>query len=988
MSMDDDVVRPMPPRRPQRSSVGTRYRRWRNRIIGVLVPLVLVVGGLLRFWTDLMWFDEVGQRDVMVTRLQWGTAMGIGFGLFTFFVLYVNFSIARRVARDDLYVPFLAVRSDPEAPEQPVIPHFVLKPILLGVAAAAAVIAGLVMGSRWEVVLRFLGRTDFNVTDPQFGKDASFYVFTMPLLELITRSLQVLIIVAGIGVVLAYVATGVIRYTPVPRAARGAIVHVSWLVAAFLVVSALNYRLSIWSLATSTRGYVAGAGWTDVHARIPAYWLMAVASLVLAVVVVLYARREKWRVVGGAVVGWFIASTIVTGIIPGVVQRVLVSPNEQQREAKVISGNIRNTRFAFGLDDIDTKPFTDQAALDRRALLEGNLPTTDNLRLWSPEPLRDVLNQDQNVRQFYEFTDSDVDRYQLGDEYRQVMVSVRELDPRATAIASGWTNEHLSYTHGYGAVATLPNEVDSDGKPRHILRDLSMKTTGEGEALKVDRPEIYYGENGNDYVFVGTKTREISGADEDDGSARDTEYTGTGGIKITSLARRIAFAATFRDTRVLFTGQFDKDSKVMFRRRISERVHELAPFLTLDRDPYAVIVDGRVKWIVDAYATSDRFPYSQAAPLGQAVADARGVPTTTDVNYVRNSVKAVVDAYDGSVKLYVIDDEDPIVSSWRDIFPKLFTDGDKLPEQLRAHLRYPEDLFEAQTETFKRYHMTDVADFYGRKDEWDVASIESKPMDAFYVLAKLPGEAREEQLLIRPLTPRGRKNMLAYMVARSDGEAYGEVRTLRLSTSQSTQGPSQIQARINQDSEISPQLREWRTGSNKVVFGDLLVLPVEQSLLYAQPIYLVNAEASIPEFQRIVLALGSTIAWGSSYSRAAEALLRERAADLEEDGGAEDGGGDAGSGDDGGDAPSGDAGSDDGAASGEDSDTGSAGTGGKVPAPATGDFTGLSQAELATLVAKVAAAYDRADACQQQGDTVCFAREIEQVERLLADARR
>jgi uncharacterized membrane protein (UPF0182 family) len=947
----DDVVRPLP-RRPQRPQPNGTWQRWRGRIIAVLVPLVLIIGSLLRYWVDVLWFDELGQRDVIVTRLQWGLAMAVAFGLLTFFTLWLNFIYARRVARDDLYVPFLAINADPEAPEQPVVPHFVLRPILLAVAVIAAIIAGLVMSGRWEVVLRFLGRTDFGVTDPHFHKDASFYVFTMPLLELIARSLQVLLVLTGIGVALAYVATGVIRYTPVPRVARAAIVHLSWIVAAFLIVSAFQYRLSIWNLATSTSGYVAGAGWTDVHARIPGYWLMIVASVVLAVVVVLYARRERWRVIGTAVVAWFVASVVVTGLVPSLVQKALVEPNQLDRESQVIKGNIRNTRFAFGLNDIKTKAFQDEAALDRDALLRDNQDTTDNLRLWSPFVLRDVLNQDQNVRQFYTFADADVDRYQLGDDYRQVMVAVRELDPSATQIASGWTNERLAYTHGYGAVASLPNAVTSEGKPQYLLRDLALHTSDEGESLKLRRPEVYYGENGADYVIVGTKTREISGGDTSEG------YEGKGGIRVTGLLRRIAFATTFRDSRILFSGQFTDRSRLLFRHRIGERVGELAPFLESDHDPYAVIIDGRIKWIVDAYATSDRFPYSESIELGtRATGGASAVDRTRRINYVRNSVKVVIDAYDGTTKLYVVDDKDPIIRAWRDIFPNLFTDGAKLPDELRAHLRYPEDLFDAQTLQFQRYHMTDVADFYNRKDEWAVSSIEGKDMEAFYVLATVPGERKAEQLLIRPLTPRGRKNMLAYIVARNDGDAYGEVRTLRLSTDQSTQGPSQIQARINQDPEIAPKLREWRTGRNEVVFGDLLVLPVEDSLLYAQPIYLKNEEAAIPEFQRIVLALGTTIAWGSTYEDAAESLLRERAADLERDGGT---------------AP----------------DDGTPETGQPdVPKPSTDVFDGMSQAELAQSLADISAAYDRAQACQQQGDTVCFAREIERIEQLLDEAR-
>ncbi len=973
---EDDVVRPLPPRRPEHPRAGSGdggvWRTIRSRALWIVVPIILVVGSLLRFWVDLLWFKELGQRDVLVTRLQWGIAMGVGFGLLTFVVLYVNFRIARRVARDDLYVPFLAhpagTNADPEAPEQPIVPHFVLRPILLGVATVGAVIAGLTMSSRWEVVLRFLGRSDFGVKDPHFGKDASFYVFTMPLLELVARSLQVLLVVTAIAVVLAYVATGVIRYTPVPRVARTAIVHLSWLVAAFLLASAFQFRLSIWGMATSTRGYVAGAGWTDTHARIPGLWLMIVASIVLAVLVVYFARREKWRVVGGAVAGWFAASVVLTGLVPALIQQVLVEPNQLERETKLIEGNIANTRAGFGLDAIETTSFVDKKALTSDQLLHDNRGTTDNLRLWSPFVLNDVINQDQVIKRYYAFHDPDVDRYTVGGDYRQVMVAVRELDPNANAIATGWTNERLAYTHGYGAVATLPNEVTREGKPEYLLRDLSLTTRANAEAFELTRPEVYYGEVGNDYVIVGTRQREVSGGADDNGDGGDEDaprtnvaYEGKGGVPVAGFLRRVAFASTFRDPRILFSGQFTEDSRVMFRRRITERVNAIAPFLELDRDPYAVIDDGRIKWILDAYTTSDRFPYSEAIPLGGEHGGTDGVGRR--INYVRNSVKAVVDAYDGSLTLYVTDPKDPILNAWRDIFPDLFEPFDSMPEALRSHVRYPEDMFAVQTERWKRYHMGDVNDFYAHEDEWDVPTIDNKPMQAYYVLAKLPGAEKEELLLIRPMTPRDRKNMVSYMVARSDGDRYGEVQTLRLSTQQATQGPSQIQARIKQDTDVARQVREWTTGNNSVVFGDLLVLPVEDSLLYAQPVYLVNQEAAIPEFRRIVLALGQTIAWGDDFTEAAELLLQEQAADIGEAIGSriDDNDGQAPAGENG-DAPD-------------------------VPAPAAGDFAGMSQAELSELLVDISAAYDRAQDCQRQGDTVCFAQELEEVEQLLADAR-
>ncbi|MCW2956886.1 MAG: hypothetical protein JWO69_1755 [Thermoleophilia bacterium] len=959
MEAEEDNVRPMPPRRPQRpmsSGGGGAWRRWRGRIIAIVVPVVLLVGALLRFWVDLLWFGELGQRDVLVTRLQWGTAMGVAFGLLSFVLFYVNFVIARKNAREDLYVPFLAGPIDPEAPDQPVIPHFVLKPILLGVAIIGAIIAGLVMSSNWETVLRFLGRSDFGVTDPQFGKDASFYVFTMPLLELIARSLQVIIVLTGIAVAIAYVATGVIRYLPSPRIARSAIIHLSVLAAAFMIVSAFQFRLSIWGLATSATGYVAGAGWTDVHARIPGYWLMLVASIVLAGVIVWFARREKWRIVGGGIVGWIALSIIVTGIIPSLVQKVLVDPNENARERGVIEGNIANTRAAFNLDEIESKPFTDKASLTEAQLLEDNTGTTDNIRLWSPDELGKVTNQLQALRPYYQFLDVDVDRYRVDDSYRQVMVSVRELSPTAPVVQQGWTNEHLVYTHGYGAVAAWPNETERQGRPKFILKDLPPAPVDQ-EDITINRPEVYFGENPDNPVIVATKQREVSaravtpaaGATtdevEDEVEEARTTYDGDGGIKIDGLLRRVAFATSFGDTKYLFTDQLTDDSRVMFRRNIKQRVTELAPFLKIDSDPYAVVADGRIVWVLDAYTTSDRYPYSQAAASGGTLAG---------VNYARNSVKAVVDAYDGDVTLYAADEDDPILKSWRDIFPTLFTDMDEMPEELRLHLRYPEELFEQQTQYWTRYHMDDVADFYAREDQWEVPQLSGRPMESFYILARLPGEKEEEFLLVRPLSPSGKKNMVAYMVARSDGEQYGQMLTLELPTQTLTQGPAQVQASIKQDSEVSDQVRQWTTGNNTVIFGDLLVLPIEESLLYVQPVYLQNAEAEIPEFQRLVVVLGDTVAWGRNFEDAVRELLEKRGAQLSEE--TADAAEDAA--EDGVDAP-------------------------VVTPPADGAFNDMSQEELARTLTEVSSAYDRALACQRRGDWACYGTEIDKVEAAL-----
>lgn len=945
-----DNVQPLRPRgrgSEPRSPRGGLTRRWRVWLLFGLLPLLLVAMSLLRLWVDLLWFEELGHREVLITRLQWGGLMGLISGLVAFAVVHLNLTISRRVAKNDLYVPFLEAGVAADAPEQPTVPHFVMKPILLGGSVLIGLFAGLAMSGQWETVLRWLGRSDFGIADPLYDRDVSFYVFTMPLLELVVRATQVLVIVTALAVIVSYVATGVIRYTPVPRIARAAVAHLAGLVAAFFVIESAQYMLQSWNLVLSTRGALnaTGAGFTDMYARRPGFWALAVASLVIAVIVAYYARRARWRIVGGAIVGWFALAVLVSGIIPSVVQSVLVRPNELNREEKLLRGNIDMTRKAWGMDEVETRDFKDEAKLDQ-ADFDANRATTDNIRLWSPGVLQRALTQIQNFRSYYEFRDVDVDRYTVNGQYRQVMLAPRELS--ATALPSDtWTSQRLVYTHGYGVVAAWPNESER-GRPSMLLRDLPPKPVGQKDIV-VERPAIYYGEEDERQVIANSEVKEFdypSGGDDD----VQVSYDGSGGIPVSSFARRVALAATFGDAQLLWSTQVNSESRFMFRRNIRERVTELAPFLGLDDDPYPVILDGRLLWVLDGYTTTDRFPYSQFS--GAEPSNLAGN------NYVRNSVKVTVDAYDGEVHLYVVDEQDPILGAWRDIFPKLFSDRADMPEGLEAHLRYPEDLFNAQTDKWRSYHVSDVRRFYGREDLWEVPILDRQPQEAFYLLARLPEQKQAEMLLVRPLTPTGRKNMIAYMVARMDPGHYGEVISTTLPKDSLTQGPQQVQALIRQDEDIREQLTLWERGETKPVFGDLLVLPLGSSLIYVQPIYLESDEAQLPELERVVVALGDTIAWGDTFEDAVQELLRERAAVTggEEPAKTSDGqtGGDAGS--------------------------------GSAPPASTGSIDGLSEAELKRVLGEVSERYERAQECQRDGDWACYGRETDAIRTLLEQA--
>ena len=931
-------LRPDRPKSPE----GRRWGMWLT-FGGIIAALVAF--SLVKLWVDLLWFEELGQRDVLVTRLQWSTVMGIGTGLLAFVVLYVNFRIAARVGRNDLFVPFLA-QSNPEAPDQPTIPHYIMRPIMLGVAVLGGLFTGLVMAGHWETVLRFIGRSDFGITEPIFHHDVSFYVFSVPMLELIAGFLQTLVVLTLIAVLSAYVAMGVVRYTPVPRIARHGVLHLAGLLAAFFVLQAFSYRIDVWNIVLSRKGAATGAGFTDVHARMPGYWAMAIASLVLAVVIVVLARRNRWRGMGYALVGWFALSVVVTALIPGIVQTVLVEPNEIRRESKVLKNNISMTREGYGLNEVRRQPFNDDANLTPQDL-RNNRETTSNIRLWSPDVLQRALAQLQEFRSYYEFNDVDVDRYKIDGQYRQVMLAVRELDPELLT-SKTWVNQRLQYTHGYGVVGVWPNRSTSRGRPEMFLRDIPPVPIGQKD-IKVTRPEVYFGEEAEHPVIVNTDEKEFD-FPKGDGN-QDTQYAGKGGIQISSFARRLALAATFGDPRIVLTGEITTKSRFMYRRHIGERIKTLAPFLSLDSDPYIVLHKGRMLWVQDAYTRSDRFPYSEASLLAEG----------GEVNYVRNSVKAVVDAYSGEVKLYVNDPKDPVLKAWRDIFPTLFEDMAKLPPELVAHLRYPEDLFNLQTNKWLTYHMGEFKTFYNREDLWEVPNVNGEELQPFYILAKLPGVkgAREEMLLVRPMVPKGKKNLIAYMAARMDGEHYGEILTITLPKQTLTQGPQQISALIKQDPEISQQLTLWRGQDSDPVFGNLLVLPIEDSLLYVQPVYLESQEAELPEFERVVVVLGDTIAWGDDFGSAVEELFRKRGIDN-----AADAIGDEESGTSSDDAGGSDAGGDAGA-----------GADGALP-----------DAQLRKVLTDVGDHYDKALSCQRAGDWECYGREIKEVQALLRQA--
>jgi len=737
---------------------------------------------------------------------------------------------------------------------------------LVGVVALLALISAAAWSGSWETVLLFLNGGPFGTTDPHFGRDIGFYVFDLPF----WRFLQGWAVVSLVGILLltlgAY-AAGALRWQF--RLTAPVRAHVSVLGAVLLGAIAVGYQLDIFDLSFSTRGMGAdlvGASYTDLNAQQPALVALTFIAGLAAVLVLANTWFRTLWLIGLSVAGWFALSLIVGGIFPAAIQAFRVSPNELALERPQIAANIGATRAAFGLDAITQQPFTGTKPLTR-PLFDDNRPTMQNIRLWDYRPLLDTITQTQILRSYYEFADVDIDRYHLGGAAeRQVMLSGRELAPPE---GQTWTNEHLFYTHGYGVVAVPVNAVTPEGQPDYLASGINQ----QGQ-LQIDEPRIYFGETASSYVVTGTRTDEFDypvGADRN----ATTSWKGTTGVGIGGYFSKLLWALRLGDLNLLISNQLTDDSQILFRRSLEERVQAIAPFLTYDHDPYLVSADGRLVWVWDAYTSTDRYPDAQ--PLDGELFGG--------MNYVRNSVKVTVDAYDGKVHMYIVDDRDPIIAAWARIFPDLFSPMSSMSQDLRAHLRYPEDLFTAQNLQYQLYHVSSTESgaetLYSKQDRWALASQgtdvsgTSQVIEPYYVIMKLPGQADAEFVLIQPMVTAGRNNMIAWVAARMDPGHYGERISFHFPSDTSTFGPAQIQSRINQDSTVSAQFTLWSQAGSSVVRGNLLVLPMGDSLLYMEPIFLRSTSTSQPEFKRVILASQTRIAFADTVDQAVSQLLGE-----------------------------------------------------------------------------------------------------------------
>jgi hypothetical protein len=780
-----------------------------------------------------------------------------------FFILsFINLSFARRFA------PEFQVEISQDEFEKPEIQLYkslqniqINKKFVLWFSLIIALFMGFSEGASWEKILIYFNRTSFGISDPIFNKDIGFYMFSLPFWEFVRNWLSFALTLITVVVAAIYVIKRAVKYeykkliieTPVK-------VHLSLLIGFILILKSWQYWINAFKILYSTRAVIFGAGYADTHATLFALRVLMILALVCAVLFFVTARKENWKLPALGLAVLVGVSVLLGGVYPEIVHRAVVLPNEGTKERPYILNNIEATRVAYGLDKIEEEEFPVKEEISLEDI-EKNEDTIRNIRLWDWRPIKQTLKQIQAIRLYYDFNSVDVDRYYFNGNYQQVMVSPRELDKdKIPEQARTWVNEVLTYTHGYGVVVNPVNKISGEGLPELLIKDIPPVSSVN---LDITRPEIYYGEITKGYVIVKTKAKEFDYPKGDENVY--STYAGNGGIAVSSLWRRILFSIKYSNMQILLTTNLTSDSRIMINRNIQERVKKVAPFLSYDKDPYMVISkEGKLFWIQDAYTISSNYPYSTPVAGGY-------------FNYIRNSVKVVIDAYNGTMDFYIIDQKDPVVEVYKNIFPQLFKNFDQMPEDLKEHIRYPKDLFQVQAELYSTYHMMDPDVFYNKEDYWNVpneiyAENEIK-MEPYYIVTRLPGHEREEFILMTPFTPSTKNNMIAWLAAKNDQPDYGKLIVYKFPKEKLIFGPMQIEARIDQNSEISQQLTLWGQKGSTVIRGNLLVIPIEESIIYVEPLYLRAEMGEIPELKRVIVSNGSDVVMGNKLEDALEKLF-------------------------------------------------------------------------------------------------------------------
>ena len=830
-------------------------------VIALSVIFILSISWIVRLITDYWWFDALGASQIFMISLKAKILLFIlPASVFLAFAL-INLQISSRLneSKISFKLKFMVVL---------VISFFV----------------GLASSTKWFVVLQYLNQVPFNLQDPIFSQDVSFYVFSLPFMLAVRNFLMACVIITIIMVLVDYLQSFIVRFFKQPEIiaqdgtihgadfksaissmGQKALVHLTVLGSFFFVLLAAGHYLARFSIMYSEKGIVVGAGYADVVAYLPVIRLLMIMAIIIAALCFVWifaiSKQQspgKRHILVFVIVFYLLIAIIAPVVIPGFVQAFKVSPNEEKLEQPYIENNIRFTKIAYGLTEVEEKDFSVEMMTPE--ILSNATDTLDNVRILDCRPLTQTYKQTQEMRLYYDLSGIDIDRYEINGSYTEVMIAPREMNQERLQ-AKTWVNLHLVYTHGFGVVMSPVNSVTKEGMPNYLIKDIPPIYTVQDEELQVEVPQVYYGEMDNDFVLVNTRTSEF---DYPMGDTNEyIHYDGSGGVKLDSSTKELLMAMRFADIKIMLSGEITPESRIMFERSIKERISKITPFLTLDEDPYLVISEGRLVWMLDAYTVTDRFPYSEKHG---------------SINYVRNSVKIVVDAYNGDVTYYIVDTTDPIIATYAKIFPGHFKSFDLMPDGLKKHVRYPEDLFNVQSAIYNTYHMDNVKVFYNKEDAWQIPNEvygtgQQVPVDPYYIIIKLPGEAKEEFVLMRSVTPIKKDNMVAWLAARSDGDRYGELLLYKFPKEKLVYGPLQIEAKFDQDAVISQQLTLWSQQGSRVTRGNLLVIPLEESILYIEPLYIQAETGQLPELKRVLVSDGERVVMEEDLDKALVALF-------------------------------------------------------------------------------------------------------------------
>ncbi len=832
-------------------------------IFAALFIVFLFSWQVINLLADWFWFQEVGYATVFSASLVAQTQSAALFASLFFLILYVNLFIASRTSgkgEDFIRGNVINLSFGP-------MDNTRLNRFILLVSVALSVFAGLFGASQWENLLLFLNGVPFRLADPLFNRDIAFYVFQLPFIRHLYGWIMAVLILTLVATTILYLSRR--AFTFIPPATFSSTVaaqrHLFSLVAVLFFIAGFGFWLDLSDLPFVKRGVVYGAGYTDVTTQVWVLYVLISLSILAGLTFLFMIFRRDWRLPALVVVIFMLVLVTGRSFYPAFIQKFIVVPNEMVLEKPYLEKNIRYTRLAYGLDTIEDREFPAQENLTLKDI-QQNHPTIKNIRLWDYSPLLQTYSQLQEIRTYYKFLGVDNDRYMINGEYRQVMLSPRELSYAALPSRT-WVNEHLTYTHGYGAVMSPVNRISKEGLPEFFIKDIPPVSSTD---IRITRPEIYYSETATDYIFVRTKRLEFDYPVGDKNVY--SRYEGQGGVPL-SFLKKLLFAARFQSFTILLSDDITSDSRIMYYRNVKDRVSKIVPFAVLDADPYLVVSpEGRLVWFLDGYTSTNRFPYSE--------------PTAKLGNYVRNSIKVVVDAYDGTMQLYISDPTDPIIQTYAKIFPGVFKKMEAMPEGLRSHVRYPPGMLTLQARMYRTYHMQDPQVFYNKEDLWTVPQATTgsgeQEMRPYYTIMKLPEGKKEEFILLLPFTPSKKDNMSAWMAARCDMPNYGKLIVYNFPKQRLVYGPRQIVARINQDPVISQQLSLWNQRGSQVIPGSLLAIPIEKSILYVQSIYLASEKGQLPELKRIIVAFGNTIVMEENLETALQRIfggeqLREKA---------------------------------------------------------------------------------------------------------------